>query len=344
MSFSPRPRVFAIGDIHGCANELNALLAKLRPASDDTVVFLGDYVDRGPNAKGVIDQILELSKRTNVIALKGNHEEMLLQFLEEPDAPGAGMFVVNGGSATLASYAADDGIWEIPEEHLTFFKSLRLYWETESHFFVHAGLPARSLSTLDFKDEEVQAQMLWTRQPFLSTQFVWEKTVVHGHTPVPKIEKLPNRINLDTGCVYGNVLTALELPSNTFHSVARGAHRAGDSVLTEPARISRRFAGQLPVRAGRSGGAVRAYETLNYNQFGLLMRDASHAKIETLKRGDLVSGEIGLAQSSREGDIVKFVGTVVRTDTRGEYVLYAIRIEKISGGVWGPNWVERPAS
>ena len=344
MSFPPQPRIFAIGDIHGCANELSALLKKIRPAADDTVVFLGDYVDRGPNSKGVIDLILDLSKQTNVIALKGNHEEMLIQFLEEPESAGAGMFVLNGGTTTLASYATQDGSWEMPEEHVSFFKSLRLYWETDTHFFVHAGVPPQPLASLDFQDENIEAQLLWIRQPFLTSKFAWEKVIVHGHTPNAKHEKLPNRINLDTGCVYGHTLTALELPAVKFHSVAQGSERSIVPILGEPARISRRFAGHLPIRAGKPGGLQRAYETLNYNQFGLLMRDLADVKHEALQRGDPVVGEIGNGKPGIQGEIVKFVGSVVRTDLRGEHVLYAIRIEKISGGVWGPDWVERPAS
>ena len=355
-STNSKHRLFAIGDVHGCARELSALLEKLRPAAEDTVVFLGDYIDRGPDSKGVVDLILDLKKRCQVVALKGNHEAMLLDFLDHPDTQGAGMFVLNGGSTTLASYTVEGGSYQIPDEHLEFFRTLKICYQTESHFFVHAGLPLTPIAKLNMRDPELQMQMVWMRQPFLSTPFKWEKIIVHGHTPTAKVENLPNRINLDTGCVYGNSLTALELPANVFHSVEKGVKR-GIDLPRDIARISQRFAGNLPVRAARAGHRIdpdqaqRHYETLNYNQFGLLMREVggpvtppgATIPAERILSGDSIEGEIGSA-SGLASDVVKFKGHVVRTDSRGEFVLYAIRIDKISGGIWGPDWIERPAS
>jgi serine/threonine protein phosphatase 1 len=344
MIFSSRDRrVFAIGDIHGCARELGALLKKIDPGADDTVVFLGDYIDRGPDSRGVVDLILELKKKTKVVALKGNHESMFLDFIDYPEAPGAGMFILNGGSSTLASYANVEGDYELPEAHIQFFRNLKICFETKTHFFVHAGVPIGPLSDLDPEMPEVQAQLMWMRQPFLTSTYQWEKIVVHGHTPIAKVEDLPNRINLDTGCVYGNSLTALELPAHVFHSVERGVRHDVGLLPSEPARLSRRFSGNLPLRAGRPGEPSYEYETLNYNQFGLLMRDTAEVSYGGLKAGDPVVGEIGQVGDGNASEIVKFVGGVVRTDSRGEYVLYAIRIDKISGGVWGVDWVERPA-
>lgn len=340
---SKNRRTFAIGDIHGCARELAALLDQIRPTEDDTVVFLGDYIDRGPDSKGVVDIILDLEKRTTVVALKGNHESMLLDFLDFPEAPGAGMFILNGGSSTLASYATAEGDYAFPESHVNFFRNLRICFETKTHFFVHAGVPVGPLSDLNPESPEAQNQMMWMRQPFLSSTYQWEKVVVHGHTPVAKVEKLPNRINLDTGCVYGNSLTALELPANVYHSVERGVRHDVGPLISEPARLSIRFSGHLPIRAGKPGGTTFEYETLNYNQFGLLMRDLEKVNYGGLKPGDPIAGEIGDASGGNPAEVVKFVGGVVRTDARGDFVLYAIRIDKISGGVWGVDWVERPA-
>ncbi|MCJ8277615.1 MAG: serine/threonine protein phosphatase, partial [Bdellovibrionales bacterium] len=95
-------RIFAIGDIHGCAEELNKLISLLPLNSEDTLVFLGDYIDRGPNSKKVVDIILDLKKNYNVICLKGNHEAMINEFIDDPSSPQAGLFIMNGGSSTLA--------------------------------------------------------------------------------------------------------------------------------------------------------------------------------------------------------------------------------------------------
>ncbi len=347
MFFRNRDRkTFAIGDIHGCARELSALLEKIKPSPEDTVVFLGDYIDRGPDSKKVIDIILDLSRRTHVVALMGNHEAMLLDFLERPDTQGAGMFVLNGGSSTLASYTEPGASYSIPEEHLEFFKGLKYYYETDTHFFVHAGVPVQSLKEIDFASADTKMQLIWTRQPFLSSTFQWEKIIVHGHTPSARVESLANRINLDTGCVYGNALTALELPRNIFHYVVRGVKK-DITIQRDIHRIQRRFSGHLPVRAGKPNGKQHPYETLNYNQFGLLMRELDSNGGGRFQPGDAIEGEIGVPSEKDGavvGEVVKFVGAVVRTDARGEYVLYAVRIDRISGGAWGPDWVERPAS
>ena len=113
--------IFAIGDIHGCVNELRALLNLLPLTPESTVVFLGDYIDRGGNSKGVIDTIIELRGHCRVVTLKGNHEAMFLDFLDHPGSARAGLFICNGGSATLASYANETGRYELPSEHVAFF-------------------------------------------------------------------------------------------------------------------------------------------------------------------------------------------------------------------------------
>ena len=358
---SPR-RVFAIGDIHGCAIELGALITKLNLTENDLVVFLGDYIDRGPNSKGVIDLILDLRERCDVVTLMGNHESMLIDFLDRPDTQGAGMFILNGGAATLLSYTeANEETFSFPQEHLDFFRSLRITYETETHFFVHAGVPNTPLKSINLNSDESVMQLLWMRQPFLSSQYKWEKMVVHGHTPMTRAEVLTNRINLDTGCVYGNALTALEIPGHVLHSVERGTKDLHSAPFKENGdRIMQRFSGHLPVRAlcSRTPGQVYDFETLNYNQFGLLMRETqaktAHPSPNDLRAGDQIEGEIGGSSAGGNGkegaehkstiDVVKFVGSVVRVDSRGEFVLYAVRIDKIAGGVWGADWLERPAS
>jgi serine/threonine protein phosphatase 1 len=337
-SKSNHNRIFAIGDVHGCAVELEALLRKLQVRKDDLVVFLGDYVDRGSESRRVVDIILELSTHCDVIALKGNHEAMLLDFLERPESPGAGLFVLNGGASTLANYEGPGGSFEFPNEHINFFRTLRLYYETDQYFFVHAGVPNQPLSLIDEVKDEMT--MLWSRQPFLSSTYKWEKIVVHGHTPVDMVDVKANRINLDTGCVYDGKLTALELPARKFHSVEKGTKAEAPVFPKEfsSSRVSMRFVGQLPVEARRGIEPTRRYETLNYNQFGLLMKDVEVGRVPYLRQGDLIEGVIGATDNSG----VEFAGEVVRTESRGQSVVYGIRIDRISRGAGSPQTIERP--
>lgn len=343
IELTSEKRLFAIGDIHGCALELETLLEKLRIRSDDIVVFLGDYIDRGPNSRRVIDLILDLSKRCEVVALKGNHEAMFTEFLEHPESSGAALFVLNGGSSTLASYGSVDGCpagsFEIPDTHLEFYKSLRLYFETDSHFFVHAGVPIRPLGAINPASDE--DALLWSRQPFLSTDYRWEKVIVHGHTPVFSGEVRPNRVNLDTGCVYDGFLTALELPSGQFHRVEKGLKNEKITLprALSPSRISMRFAGKVPVTAIRPGGDLCQFETLNYNQFGLLITDVKKGERPHFKKGDQIEGRIG----PKGKDSILFAGIVVRLESRGEVNYYGVQINRITNGGDGKTWIERPA-
>lgn len=332
-------RTFAIGDIHGCSRELETLLRKINPQSGDRVIFLGDYVDRGPDARGVIDLILGLSQRCEVIALKGNHEAMFLDFLEQPESQGAGLFILNGGSSTLASYAGPGGSFEIPKEHIDFFYGLRLWYETDTHFFVHAGVPMRALATVSEEDEQT---LLWTRQPFLSTERKWEKIVVHGHTPADHPELRANRINLDTGCVYDGFLTALELPAMKVHQVEKDMKSEPVSYLRQApsSRIAMRFEGRLPVQANRPGERAERFETLNYNLFGILMRETTPAiGGPLLQVGDRIEGRIGPEGENQ----ILFTGIVARSETRGDTVVYGVSIDRITNGNEGRAWIERPS-
>jgi serine/threonine protein phosphatase 1 len=335
------PRIFAIGDVHGCAFELESLLKKLKLRDDDTVIFLGDYFDRGPDSSRVIDLILELTSRCSVVPLKGNHEELFLDFLDQPESSGAGLFILNGGSSTLASYAGPEGSFEIPGEHLRFLEGLKLWYENETHFFVHAGVPEIPLATLD--PEINGSYLLWAREPFLSSSYRWEKMIVHGHTPVAKADFRVNRINIDTGCVYGGSLTALELPLGKLHQVKRDKAKGRYPQFKNSAnrRSTMRFQGRLPIAAWLVDGpyALReqAFETLNYNLFGLLMREA-HLNVEfQFKPGDRIAGRIG-DEGPRQ---ILFEGIVIRSDTRSSPILYGVRIERVSNGNEGREWIER---
>ncbi len=192
-------RLLAVGDIHGCLELLEGLLGRVRPGPEDRVVFLGDYIDRGPDSKGVVEYLLDFGRRfPRSIFLKGNHEAMLLDFLADRDQY---PYLLNGGETTLESYR-EAGKVRIPKEHLDFFENLPCSFETETFIFVHAGLrPGLSLTAQREQD------MLWIRDEFLASDYDWGKTVVFGHTPLREPLLTPNKIGLDTAAVYGRKLT-----------------------------------------------------------------------------------------------------------------------------------------
>ena len=209
-------RIFAVGDIHGCLDKLVSVMGVIDiDFANDTLVFIGDYIDRGPSSKEVVDYLIDLGKRgPSVIFLKGNHELMLEEYLSGADVA---TFLYNGGGATLESYMKAAGMRAqnpIPREHLEFFDSLRLYYETDEYIFVHGGLkPNIPL------EEQEEFHMLWIREEFISSDFDFGKRVIFGHTPFREPLILHNKIGIDTGAVYGNKLTALELPAMRFFSV-----------------------------------------------------------------------------------------------------------------------------
>ncbi len=196
-------RLLAIGDIHGCLAQLKVLMKQVMPASSDKIVFLGDYVDRGPTSAGVIDYLIEFGEIfPETVFLRGNHEQMFAEYLEghEPTA-----FLMNGGLKTLSSYQ-DNGKWPIPSSHHSFLETLSNYYETEDYIFVHAGLrPGIPLSKQDNND------LIWIRHEFISSSYNWGKTVVYGHTPLKEPFLAESRLGLDTGCVYGRQLTCCDV-------------------------------------------------------------------------------------------------------------------------------------
>jgi serine/threonine protein phosphatase 1 len=211
-------RIFAIGDIHGCLDRLRKLLAVIDVDwAADTVVFMGDYIDRGPASKEVVDAVLEMrGKHERVVCLMGNHERMFLNWL---DGREEGLFLANGGRSTLRSYGiAPDATGreaKVPPDHLAFFRSLLPFYETETHLFVHAGVrPGIPMEIQDPHD------MIWIRHEFFLADHGLKKTVVFGHTPFtgePFVGE--KRIGIDTGAVYGGTLTCLELPAMKFYQV-----------------------------------------------------------------------------------------------------------------------------
>jgi serine/threonine protein phosphatase 1 len=201
-------RLLAVGDIHGCLEQLKCLMTRVRPRDNDQFVFLGDYIDRGPDSRGVIEFLLDFRKRyPSTVFLKGNHEEMFLDYLQGKNTL---LYMANGGWETLKSYETEAGIKVVPE-HLDFIESLRLYYEQESFIFVHAGLrPGVAL------DEHEERDFLWIRGEFLDSDYEFEKTVVFGHTPLSDPLQERDKIGLDTGAVYGRHLTCCDVRRRFF--------------------------------------------------------------------------------------------------------------------------------
>jgi serine/threonine protein phosphatase 1 len=209
-------RIYAVGDIHGCYDKLLALMDKMDiDFESDTLVFLGDYIDRGPQSFEVVAYLADLKQRyANTIFLKGNHEEMLEKYLSGEDRI---TYLVNGGQQTLESYMnrpRPEGEPAIPSTHLEFFKSLRIYYETQNYIFVHAGL--KNKVPLEKQKTE---DLLWIRRRFIESKCDYGKMVVFGHTPLHEPLLLPNKIGIDTGAVYGNRLTCVRLPELVFYTV-----------------------------------------------------------------------------------------------------------------------------
>ena len=211
-------KVFAIGDIHGCIGKLEKMISLIKLDEErDTLVFIGDYIDRGPDPKGVVDYVIDLKTRVKkVICLQGNHEQMLLNYVchdEDKD-----LFLLNGGRATLSSYGYGEmpGRTKItlPDNHMEFFQSLLPYYETETNIFVHAGLrPGVPL------EEQTTKDLNWIRDEFTGSSCDFGKVVVFGHTPMAKPLIQPNKIGIDTGAVFGGLLTCVELPRQEIYQV-----------------------------------------------------------------------------------------------------------------------------
>lgn len=225
-------RLFAIGDIHGCVDELAAMLKAIAARSGDKVIFVGDYIDRGPASCDVIELLLGYrSGPAETIFLKGNHEDMLLNFLGLPGRYGDA-FVYNGGSQTLASYGCvepdpDELRVGLPDSHLHFFQGLKESYQSAPYMFVHAGIkPGRPL------EEQSVEDMLWIRQEFVLSDHQLGLMVVFGHTPMRTVMvDPPFKLGIDTGLVYGGKLTCVELTEGVLYQVARGSHSVKKSAL-----------------------------------------------------------------------------------------------------------------
>ena len=238
--------IYAIGDIHGCDDLLAELLGLIHQDIDEhggqkriSLVFLGDYIDRGPGSKAVIDCLLQQQQAQGAsggpakrfIHLKGNHEDWLLRFLKNPRV--GPEWLVNGGSQTLVSYGVDARAvlhraqtWAalarafeaaLGAEHLGFFQGLPGHVMIGDYAFVHAGFrPGRPLG------KQSEQDMLWIRNRFLDDTRAFEKRVVHGHTPAEAPYVDHRRIGIDTGSFFTGILTAVRLEDHQVRFLQTG--------------------------------------------------------------------------------------------------------------------------
>jgi serine/threonine protein phosphatase 1 len=231
VSQAPTPRIpegtriYAVADVHGRADLLSALLERIGshlrafPIARPIQVFLGDYIDRGPRSREVLGLLIERRRHCEMICLRGNHEALALRFLDDPSTYSDWSRV--GGCDTLLSYgvlaaggsgrraqrkAANAFRQALPDNHRQFLQDLPLSSTIGDFFFVHAGMrPGVPL------DEQNEHDLLWIRQDFLLHDGDFGKVVIHGHTPTPKPDVRPNRINIDTGAYATGRLTCLIL-------------------------------------------------------------------------------------------------------------------------------------
>jgi len=221
-------RIIVVGDIHGCLGKLEEMMKRLEPTPGrDQLVFLGDYIDRGENSRGVVEYLLGVrEKYPDTIFLMGNHEKMFIDFLAGVEQA---LFIHNGGGSTIRSYMGSmenprvvmhrglDAValeQMVPRGHRTFFRDLHLYFETPDFIMVHAGL--RNGVPLQ---KQTADDLVWIREEFIYSELDFGKRVIFGHTPFVRPLVLPNKIGIDTGAVYGNALTCVILPDLEFVSV-----------------------------------------------------------------------------------------------------------------------------
>ena len=208
-------RVFAIGDIHGHLPALDALLAILPASEEDLLVFLGDYVDKGPDVPGVLDRLIELNKQSKAVFLRGNHDQLMLDAHQNPTLHLPSWECLSGGDP-LASYGTGKTrklIKEVPAAHWDFLKETCLnYHETDTHIFVHAGIRADQHPA----DETVDT-LHWQKLPHAAAHRSG-KTVICGHTAQDngEIADLGHTVCIDTGITKGHHLTALALDNYEF--------------------------------------------------------------------------------------------------------------------------------
>ncbi len=217
-------RIYCIGDIHGRLDLLTQLQQLIlidaeHYLGNKTIVYLGDYIDRGPDSKQVIDYLIDHDKLTDFkkIYLLGNHEQALLQFLHTADPNIANDWLKFGGLTTLMSYGVElKGIptlldmkrihaeltYKTPYKHLEFYQNLTISYEAGDYYFVHAGIKPKTKL-----DKQRPEDLIWIREEFTNSALYHGKVIVHGHTITPEPELLSNRIGIDTGAYSTGILT-----------------------------------------------------------------------------------------------------------------------------------------
>ncbi|MGE5893617.1 MAG: metallophosphoesterase family protein [bacterium] len=210
-------RQIAIGDIHGCYDLMRELIEKVIQfsPSGDMLVFLGDYIDRQGKSKEVVEYVKSLKEKhpEQVVLLKGNHEDLAYRALTGMEQ-GEDMllWIINGGGATISSFG---GIGQAREVLVPFVESLDLFYETDTHIFVHGGIPpGKDLRTADPSD------LIWDR----GFGYSGEKTLVVGHTPQMQVMKIMNKkiICIDTGAFMTGVLSAYDVITDTIYRATKG--------------------------------------------------------------------------------------------------------------------------
>lgn len=205
-------RLIAIGDIHGCANALRCLMTAIDPVPADTIVPLGDVIDRGPDSRGVLEQLIAWSAQCVLKPVLGNHEEMLLAVLRGEASPLN--WIRFGGAATLESYGFTGDLSVIPPDHVQFLETFADFVETDDHFFVHANYESRVPLP-----EQSPRWLRWVSlEEFLPAPHASGKLAIVGHTPdrTGEIFSVRHLKCIDTYCYGGQWLTALDIGAGTI--------------------------------------------------------------------------------------------------------------------------------
>jgi len=248
-------RTLAISDIHGCLDELNRLLNKVNyNPPEDKLVLLGDYVDRGPDSRAVVEQVMAFKEIWGVIALRGNHDQMMYDAILEDTEQFNARWIRNGARQTLESYCGADYFGEEMSReryeeakayikkhfmhHLEFLGSLDLYHQTDEHIFVHAGINPQCE---DWRNQP-HDDFIWIREPFFAHPTGLGKPVVFGHTPVVHLHEsagiwfspMGDKIGIDGGCVFGHQLNCLEIDEQG-HYKTYSVHRGNPGLVDENA-------------------------------------------------------------------------------------------------------------
>ena len=236
-------RIYAIGDVHGHIALLDTLFTSIEkdlkehPIDNHKIIFLGDYIDRGPDSSGCVEFLIQLmATNKNVICLKGNHEDKLENFLEDP-IKFADSFFTYGGTDCAISYGVDmstgyrgndeealeiakDLGERMPGNHKAFYADLQTTVTIGDYMFTHAGVrPGIAL------DQQSTHDLIWIRAEFISNSELYEKVIIHGHTPTFPMEVLQNRINVDTWAYDTGVLSCIVLEGTDYRVIDTGRHK-----------------------------------------------------------------------------------------------------------------------